>query len=85
MRMCAAATLNWVTSPYSVNSFDLIHELTDIFCFVALLPSSAFHFLCALPHRFTGEIASPMEDYDMDEEDMEDEFQDMPPQIRGGR
>jgi len=52
---------------------------------VALLPSSAFLFLCALPHRFTGEIASPMEDYDMDEEDMEDEFQDMPPQIRGGR
>jgi hypothetical protein len=28
--------------------------------------------------RFTGEIASPMDDYDMDEDEMADDFDDMP-------
>ena len=36
-------------------------------------------------HRFTGEIASPLEDYDMDGEDYDDEDDDDMPLPRGGR
>ncbi len=34
--------------------------------------------------RFTGEIASPMDEFDMDDMEDEEGFEDMPP-MRGGR